>query len=142
MNSPSTKKNAFHKTFSKYRNTEVLTANKEAVLLLLYEGAVRFLKQAIQALEKKDALEKSRLIGRTQDIINELSATLNYKTGGEIAGSLKSLYDFISDRLVAGNQDNNIEKLNEALGILVTLQEAWQQAIASVKTENKTAEQR
>ncbi len=139
---PSNKKNAYQKTLKSYRNTEILTANKEAILLLLYEGAVRFLKQAIQAIEKKDISEKSRLIGRVQDIINELKATLNHKEGGELPASLESLYNFITDRLISANQDNSVEKLNEALGIIVTLQEAWQQAVSSVKNENKVSETR
>ena len=136
----SNKKAAYQKTLQSYRNTEILTANKEAILLLLYEGCIRFLKQAIQAMEKKDISEKARLIGRVQDIINELRATLNHKETGELATSIDALYVFISDRLVAGNQDNDPEKLREALGILITLHEAWQQAVSSLKNESKTAQ--
>jgi flagellar protein FliS len=141
MNSAN-KKNAYQKTLKTYKNTEVLTANKEAILLLLYEGGVRFLKQAIQACEKKDISEKSRLIGRVQDIVNELRATLNHKEGGDLAASLESLYDFITERLIDATKENSVEKLNEALKILLTLHEAWQQAIASLKTENKVSENR
>ncbi|MFM8314408.1 MAG: flagellar export chaperone FliS [Deltaproteobacteria bacterium] len=138
----SNKKNAYQKTLQSYRNTEILTANKEAILILLYEGAIRFLKQAIQATEKKDLPEKGRLIGRVQDIVNELRATLNHKEGGELATSLDTLYLFITDRLMIGNQDNDTQKLNEALGILATLHEAWQQAVSSLRNETKTAENR
>lgn len=137
-----TKKAAYQKTLQSYRNTEILTANKESVLLLLYEGGIRFLKQAIQAVEQKDIPEKARLIGRVQDIINELRATLNHKEGGELASSLDSLYLFITDRLVSGNKENDPEKLKEALGILSTLHEAWAKAISSLKNSNNTAESR
>jgi flagellar protein FliS len=141
MNSP-TRKNVFQKTLQSYRTTEILTASKESVLILLYEGGIRFLKQAIEAVERKDIPEKARLIGRVQDIINELRATLNHKEGGDLASSLDALYIFISDRLVAGNQENDSEKLKEALGILTTLLEAWHQAVASVKTETKIEQTR
>lgn len=135
-------KTAFKKTLNAYRSTEVLTANKEAILLMLYEGAIRFLKQAIEAVNRNDIQEKSRLIGRTQDIINELRATLNHKQGGELAGSLDSLYGFITDRLIEASKDNRTEKLIEAFSVLTTLHEAWQQAIASVKNEKKFTENR
>lgn len=136
------KKNAYQKTLQSYRNTEIMTANKEAILILLYEGGIRFLKQAIVAVEKKDVAEKARLIGRVQDIVNELRATLNHKEGGELANSLDALYIFITDRLVAGNQENDAQKLNEALNILTTLHEAWHQAVASLKNSNNSAESR
>jgi flagellar secretion chaperone FliS len=119
-----------------------MTANKEAILLLLYEGLIRFLKQAIIAIEKKDTIEKSRLIGRGQDIVNELRATLNKKQGGDLAVSLDSLYGFVTDRLILANKDNDSEKLNEAINILTTLHEAWQQAINSTKTEKEVSENR
>lgn len=135
-------KTAYQKTLNAYRSTEVLTANKEAILLMLYEGAIRFLKQAIEAVNKNDIQEKSRLIGRTQDIINELRATLNHKQGGELAGSLDSLYGFITDRLIEASKDNRTEKLSEAVSVLMTLHEAWQQAINSVKNEKKFTENR
>jgi flagellar secretion chaperone FliS len=141
LNSPN-KKNAYQKTLKNYRNTEILTANREAILLMLYEGAVRFLKQAIQATEAKDIPEKSRLIGRVQDIINELKATLNHKDCGELAESLRALYDFITDRLVEGTKENNVNKLKEALVVLTTLHNAWHQAIASLKKESNHSENR
>lgn len=141
MNS-SNKKNAFQKTLQSYRSTEILTASKESVLILLYEGGIRFLKQAIEAVERKDTTEKARLIGRVQDIVNDLQATLNHKEGGDLAASLNALYLFISDRLIAGNQDNDAEKLQEALAIFTTLLEAWRQALASLKTQTKIEQTR
>lgn len=136
------KKKAYQQTLKSYRTTEIMTANKEAILLLLYEGLIRFLKQAIIAIQKKDIQEKSRLIGRGQDIVNELRATLNRKQGGELAISLDSLYGFVTDRLMLANKDNDVEKLEEAINILTTLHEAWQQAINTSKTEKTISENR
>ena len=124
-----------------YRKAEVMTANREAILLLLYEGAIRFLKQAITAVEKKDYSEKARLVGRTQEIINELRATLNFDAGGEIASTLESLYEFITDRLLKGNQENNAQHLKEALNIISTLHIAWEQAISSLKKNKESNQQ-
>ncbi len=116
-----------------YRNTEVKTANREALLLMMYAGAVRFLKQAIEAIQRKDIAEKVRLVGRTQEIVSELRATLNFEVGGEIATTLDALYGFITDRLLIGNRDTDEKALGEALKVLNTLQSAWEEAIANLK---------
>lgn len=124
-----------------YRNNEVMTANKETVLLLLYAGAIRFLKQAIEALEKKKIAEKAKYLLRTHEIVSELRAGLNFKEGGgEVATNLERLYDFVTDRLVQGNMNNTIQPLQEALNVLTTLNEAWEQAIASLKKEKAAGE--
>ena len=135
------KKNPFQAQLSTYRNTEVMTANREAILLMLYAGAARFLRQAIEANEKKDYPEKSRLVGRTQEIINELRSTLNFKIGEEIATALESLYDFVTDRLLKGNIENSTLALTEALNIITTLQSAWEQAIESLKKDKNSKKQ-
>lgn len=139
MNSAN-KKNSYSRTLKNYKTTEVLTASKESILLLLYEGCIRFLKQATQAIEQNNIPEKSRLIGRAQNIVNELRATLDHQQGGELALSLDALYDFISQRLITANTDNNVQKIQEAIQILTTLHEAWQQAIHSLKKETKDLE--
>ncbi len=121
-----------------YRQNEVMTANKETVLLMLYAGAVRFLKQAIEALNEKRTADKSKYILKTHDIVAELRAGLK-RDGGEISVNLDRLYDFVIDRLVQGNMNNAVEPLNEALGVLTTLNDAWEQAVASLKKEKATA---
>lgn len=139
MNSTN-KKNAYQKTLKSYQNTEILTASKESILLLLYEGSIRFLKQGITAIEQKNIPERARLIGRVQDIINELRATLDHQKGGELATSLDGLYDFISQRLIAANTENKIQPIQEAIEILTTLHDAWQQAIHSLKNQKTQTE--
>lgn len=123
-----------------YRQNEVLTANKETVLLLLYEGAIRFLKQAIVAMENKKPSDKIKYILKTHEIIAELRAGLKFKMGGDIAENLDRLYDYIADRLMQGNMNNSLQSLQEALAVLTTLHEAWEQAIASLKKEKASAE--
>jgi flagellar secretion chaperone FliS len=119
-----------------YRQSEVMTANKETVLLLLYEGAIRFLKQAIDAIEAKRASDKAKYILRTHEIVSELRAGLNFKIGGDVAPNLERLYDYIADRLVQGNMKNETQPLFEALKVLTTLHEAWETAIASLRKES------
>ena len=121
-----------------YRQNEVMTASKETVLLLLYAGAVRFLKQAIESLENKKIADKAKYILRTHEIVSELRAGLNVSAGGDIAVNLERLYDFIIDRLIQGNMNNTVAPLQEALSVLTTLNDAWEQAVASLKKEKAT----
>ena len=66
----------------KYKQTSVQSASREKILLLLYEGAIRFVKQAMAAIERKDIADRGMNIGRAFDIINELNNTLNHDVGG------------------------------------------------------------
>ncbi len=136
MNDPKRKAGA-----NAYQQNSVLTANKETVLLMLYSGAIRFLKQAIEALENKKIADKAKYLLRTHEIVSELRAGLNFQEGnGEVARYLEQLYDFIAERLMQGNLQNQTQPLNEALNVLTTLNEAWEQAIASLKKEKAAAE--
>ena len=118
-----------------YRRTDVMTANRETILLMMYAGAIRALKKAIEAVETGNRLEKAKHLSRTQEIVNELRANLNFEISQDIAKNLDMLYDFITQRMMKGNLDNDVKALQEALGILQTLNSAWEEAIASLKKE-------
>lgn len=115
--------------YHQYQKTAVTTASREQILLLLYEGAIRFVKQAIVAMEEKRIAEKGRTISRATAIISELMATLNFKVGGELAADLENLYIFMIDKLIEGNIDNRVECLHQVEGLLTTLYGAWKDII-------------
>jgi len=119
--------------FGSYTKTGVVTASREKILIMLYDGAIRFLKMAIAASDSNDLKEKNIYIGKTMDIVNELRASLNHKESEEVAANLEGLYEFIQDRLLKGSIKSDTNQLNEALGILTTLRTAWDQAIQSLK---------
>jgi flagellar protein FliS len=123
-----------------YRQNEVLTANPETVLLLLYAGAIRFLKQGIEALENKKLADKAKFIMRCHEICAELRAGLKLKEGGEVAVNLERLYEYVIDRLIQGNMKNEVKPLKEALDVLTTLNDAWEQAVAMIRKEKALAE--
>lgn len=124
--------------FDKYKQAQVMTSTKEQLLLLMYRGAIKFLKQAIEANNQKNLSEKAVFVGKVQAIITELRATLNFDASQEIASELERLYDFISDRLLKANQDPTSMHLEESLKILVTLNEAWEGAVSSLQKEKAT----
>lgn len=123
--------------YQKYKATSVQSASKEKVLLMLYEGAIRFTKLAIKACEEKKIAERGYNIGRAYDIIMELNNTLDHKVGGEIAVSLEQLYMFIMEQYTRANISGNPEHLKSSLKIIENLYEGWQGAIEKLKKEGE-----
>lgn len=124
---------------NQYRKTDVMTASKETILLMMYAGAIRFLKRAQEFGEKKDNPERNRFIMRAQDIINELRSTLNFEVGGEIAQNLEGLYAYLTKKLSEAMLDNKNENIAECISILTTLNEGWEQAADQQKKERARA---
>lgn len=124
---------------NQYRKTDIMTASKETILLMMYAGAIRFLKQAQDFSEKKDNPERNRCIMRAQDIINELRSSLNFDLGGEIAQSLDGLYAYLTKTLSEAMLDNKHENIVEAVKLLNTLNEGWEHAAEQQKKERARA---
>lgn len=119
----------------KYKQQAVQSASKEKLLLMLYEGAIRFMKLAIIAIDKKDIAARGMNIGRAFDIVNELNNTLNHEVGGEIAKNLEQLYMFISEQLTKANASGQKKPLEDALKIMETLYSGWVEALEKIKRE-------
>ena len=119
----------------KYKETSVQSASKEKILLMLYEGAIRFMKQANLAIDRKDIAARGINIGRAFDIVNELNNTLNHDVGGEIAMNLEQLYMFITEQLTKSNATGQKKPLEDALKVMETLYSGWTEAIERIKRE-------
>ena len=121
--------------YQQYQKTSITTASREKILLMLYEGAIRFTKQAIKALEEKRIADKCRYISRATAIISELLSSLDFKAGGELANNLEGLYVFMIDKLIEGNIENKEECLQAVLKILETLHVAWKDVIENPRAD-------
>lgn len=121
--------------YQKYKNTSVQSASREKLLLMLYEGAIRFTKLAIKACEENKISERGINIGKTYDIILELNNTLDHQVGGEIAANLEQLYMFMTEQLTSANIKGEKEPLEEVLKILTMLHSGWKEAIENLKKE-------
>src|SRR5947207_2482962 len=98
---------------NQYKQTAVKTANRGQLLLMLYEAAIKNVKKASLAVERKDIAGKGTSIGKVHDIVNELNNSLDFTTGGDIARDLERLYHFMTEQLVKAN----LQSLTEAPGI-------------------------
>lgn len=121
--------------YQQYKKTSIESASREKILLLMYEGAIRFVKLAINAIEKNNIADKGTYIGRAYDVIMELNNTLDHEVGGELAQNLESLYIFMTDNLTKANINNDKKSLEDVLKILLTLHEGWKQAVEKYKNE-------
>lgn len=108
-----------------YQNTAVTTQSKGRLIVLLYEGAIKFCKLAVRAMEAGDLESKGKYISKTQDIIWELNSVLNVESGGEIATNLRSLYLYINRRLNEANISLDQEICGEVIALLEELNESW-----------------
>lgn len=115
--------------YQKYKETSVKSASREKILLMLYEGAMKFTKLARKAIEDGDIPARGYNIGRAFDIIVELSSTLDHSANEEVSRQLEQLYIFVTDRLTQANVSGKVEHLDAVLGILTTLYEGWKETL-------------
>ncbi len=119
--------------YQKYKATAVQSASREKLLLMMYEGAIKFTKLAIQAADEKRIADRGINIGRAYDIIMELNNTLDHKVGGDISKNLEQLYMYITELYTKANITGTAEPLREALKLLETLYDGWQKAVEQLK---------
>jgi flagellar protein FliS len=108
-----------------YQNTAVTTQNRGRLIVLLYDGAIKFLRQAVTNIQGNDFQSKGRNVRKAQDIILELNTTLDMENGGEIASNLRSLYNFMNHHLTQANIKCDSDMIQEVIRILETLNQSW-----------------
>ena len=112
---------------NQYRKNEVSTSSQGRLILMMYEGAIKFATMALQSIEKGDIAGQGKYINKTHDIINELSLALDLKKGGEVAQRLESLYQYMLSQLTLANIKSDRKALEMVIKILSPLAEAWEQ---------------
>lgn len=128
--------------YGAYKKTSVNTASKEQILLMLYQAAIRNCKKAIEGIEEKDLAKKGTHIGKLQDIIIELTNSLDHEVGGEIATELASLYDYIMYSSTQANINIDAAPLEGCLRVLNTLYAGWSEAVKNQRKEQANQPQR
>jgi flagellar protein FliS len=114
--------------YEKYKKTGVETASGGKLILMLYDGAIKFLNQSLEGLKDKKYDIVNNNVIKGQNILTELMLSLNMNVG-EIAENLYSLYDYMNRRLIEANIKKNGEIVKEVLGMLMELRATWEEAI-------------
>ncbi|MDG0816950.1 flagellar export chaperone FliS [Bdellovibrio svalbardensis] len=128
--------------YQKYKQTSVQSASREKILLMLYEGAIKFTKLAIKAIEEKKIADRGMNIGRAFDIVMELNNTLDHKVGGDIASQLEQLYMFMMEQYTKANINGDAAPLQANLKLLQTLYDGWVQAVEKLKRETEDSDKK
>jgi flagellar protein FliS len=126
--------------YQQYRATKVETAGSVDLVVMLYQGAVRFIRLGIDAIERNDGKAAHENLVRAQDIVVELLGSLNHEAGGQIAGQLASVYDYCFRRLVTANVKKDAIPAREVVVIMRDLGTAWQE-IAAQQRQAQSARQ-
>lgn len=121
--------------YQQYRATRVETAGSVDLVVMLYQGAVKFIRLAIEALERDDAKAAHTNLVRAQDIVVELLGSLNRDAGGQIATQLAGVYDYCFRRLIQANVKKDPAPAQEVVVILRDLGKAWQQIAVQQRQE-------
>jgi len=116
-----------HPTYgsSVYKEISVSTASPAKLVVMLYEGTIRFLRQAEDDIRRKDFAKKSQSVDRAVAIIQHLQGTLDLEKGGNVAFDLDRLYTYIGSRIFEGSAKLDLKAFEEAIQLLTTLLSGW-----------------
>ncbi|HAO67859.1 MAG TPA: flagellar export chaperone FliS [Verrucomicrobiales bacterium] len=116
-----------------YKTISLETAPPGQLVLMLFDGAIKFLERAKLGFGIEDPVEMNETvhnnITRAQDIINELNSTLNMDQGGEVAVVLRDLYVYLDNRLFESNIRKELEGVQEVIDRLSTVQAGWSEML-------------
>lgn len=108
-----------------YQQTAVTTQSKEKLLVMLYDGAIKFLKTALIDIQKQNYESKNRNIQKANGIILELNTVLDVQSGGDVAQNLRNLYNFMYSHLIKANIKNDTNMIRDVIKLLEELNQGW-----------------
>ena len=128
--------------WNSYRQVALQTAAPGQIVLMLFEGAIRFLERAEGGFGMDDPAEANQTIHnnvqRTQEILHELNMALDIQSGGELAQTLRSLYEYMDRRLLESNLQKKSDGIVESRRHLSTLRDAWAEMLQSQSADART----
>jgi flagellar secretion chaperone FliS len=119
-----------HSSAGQYQQAQFATADRGRLLLLMFDGALRFLAQAEDGLRNDRVEEFVAQLGRAQAVIAELLHTLDHKAGGEIAAQLDRLYRFMLEHLVEANVRKSPRHVAEVRNVMAIIADSYRQILA------------
>lgn len=123
--------------YNQYKQTQITTANQGKLIVMLYDGAIKFLTIALDNMSPKSYDVVNNNIIKAQDIITELLLSLNMDEGGEISQNLFNLYMYFKRQLLEANIKKDAELIKQVLKLLKELREAWDQISANETRSDK-----
>lgn len=127
--------------YNQYQQNQIATATPEQILLMLYDGAIRFIRRAIVANEEGKSVRKLEGISKCMAIVVEFSDSLNHDIGGNIAADLDALYQFMIRELNIARNEPTGKHLKTVETLLLDLRDTWDKAVEINRQEQTVAHQ-
>ncbi len=112
-----------------YRQTATLTAPPGQIVLMLYDGILRFLERALSGFASAEPAERNMAVNnnlqRAQSILRELNCALDIEKGGDLAVTLRRLYDYFDRRILESNLKKTRDGVEEVIQHITVLRDAW-----------------
>ena len=121
---------------ARYRATQVQASSPLERIVLLYDGAIRFMDTAKEAIGRRDIPARRDALSRALAIIGQLKGTLDMERGGEVAASLDRLYGYVTSRLLDSARQQDARPIDECLTILQTLRDGWRSIAAEAQRQS------
>ncbi len=118
---------SIHNPYQSYKDNSFSTASPGELTLMLYDGCIKFIKRAKQAIEDKNISERNINIQKSQSIVRELMVTLRMEY--EVSKNMMIMYDYMLTRLIEANMKNDISILDEIEGYVTEFRDTWKQVI-------------
>ncbi|ATF15913.1 flagellar export chaperone FliS [Brevibacillus sp. HB1.4B] len=116
-----------------YQSNQVTTATPADLTLMLYNGALKFIKQAKVALEEKDVIKAHEASLKVQNILYELMSTLN--SDYEISKEFAKLYEYMLQRTIEANMHKDVNILIEVEDLFIQFRDTWKEAMLLAKKQ-------
>ncbi|QBG35226.1 flagellar export chaperone FliS [Litorilituus sediminis] len=117
------------------RESSLLAAEPHTIILMLFNGALESIAFAKGAIERKDFTVKAEKITKAVNIINSLRASLDKESQPQISANFDALYEYCADRLMNASATLNVAILDEVIGLLKPLRDAWAEMSEESKAE-------
>ena len=118
-----------HSTAQRYQETQFATADRGRLLLLMFEGGLKFLAQASAGLGAGDLVRFAHQLSRALAVIAELLHTLDHRAGGKIAADLERLYQFMLEHLLEANRQKSARHVDQVARLLDTIAGAYREIL-------------
>ncbi len=115
--------------YEQYKTTQISTATPGQLVVMLYDGAIKFCKMAKFGIEQKNIETANNNLIKVQNIIQELKVSLDMKAGGDLSETLDALYEYMLRRLIEANMKKDVKIITEVQKNLEELREAWVEAV-------------
>ncbi|MFP3724735.1 flagellar export chaperone FliS [Priestia filamentosa] len=113
--------------YQAYQQGSVNTATPGELTLMLYNGCLKFIRRAKTAIENREVEEKNKNLIKAQNIITELMVTL--RTGSELSDQMRTMYDYINQRLMKANIESSVDILEEVESYVMEFRDTWKEVI-------------